>query len=92
MNPRPLGYEPSELPNCSTPRRRRKEYATSDAATNQVGRKVLVPRSFPGCKMERMDDNRQRPRRLGRTTSPDFWLIAGAVLLFLAVFIAVLID
>ena len=21
MNPRPLGYEPSELPNCSTPRR-----------------------------------------------------------------------
>jgi len=51
-----------------------------------------VPRSFPGCKMERMDDNRQRPRRLGRTTSPDFWLIAGAVLLFLAVFIVVLID
>ena len=23
MNPRPLGYEPSELPNCSTPRRMR---------------------------------------------------------------------
>jgi hypothetical protein len=21
LNPRPLGYEPSELPNCSTPRR-----------------------------------------------------------------------
>jgi hypothetical protein len=42
--------------------------------------------------MEGMDDNRQRPRRLGRTTSPDFWLIAGAALLFLAVFIVVLID
>ena len=25
LNPRPLGYEPNELPDCSTPRHRREE-------------------------------------------------------------------
>jgi hypothetical protein len=34
----------------------------------------------------------QRPRWFSRVTSADFWMIAGPVLLFLAVFIVVLID
>ena len=30
MNPRPLGYEPNELPDCSTPRHGRKRFIVSD--------------------------------------------------------------
>lgn len=40
----------------------------------------------------RVDDNGQRPRWFDRATSPDFWIIAGPILLFLGVFILVLID
>src|SRR5262249_43121693 len=29
LNPRPLGYEPNELPDCSTPRQGKTDYITS---------------------------------------------------------------
>jgi hypothetical protein len=39
-----------------------------------------------------MDDDRHSPRWFERVTSADFCLIAGPVLLFLAIFVLVLID
>jgi hypothetical protein len=39
-----------------------------------------------------MDDDRQGPTWRERVRSPDFWMLAGAILFFLAVFVAVLID
>ena len=36
MNPRPSGYEPDELPDCSTPRR------NSETTTYAVGAVVVV--------------------------------------------------
>ena len=33
LNPRPLGYEPNELPGCSTPRQRREPYRSGLAAS-----------------------------------------------------------
>ena len=37
MNLRPLGYEPSELPNCSTPRRLRQVTGLRTAGANRRG-------------------------------------------------------
>jgi hypothetical protein len=39
-----------------------------------------------------MQDDRQPQSWLDRATSPDFWMIAGPVLFFLAVFVLVLLD
>src|SRR6202035_2394888 len=33
LNPRPSGYEPDELPDCSTPRRRRAVYTAQNGPT-----------------------------------------------------------
>ena len=40
MNQRPSGYEPDELPDCSTPRRRSQRSAAADAI--QPGYAVIV--------------------------------------------------
>ena len=37
MNLRPLGYEPSELPNCSTPRCENQVYGSAGGCPNRVG-------------------------------------------------------
>ncbi len=39
-----------------------------------------------------MEDNVQRPRWGDRLRSPEFWMIAGPVLLFVVVFVVVLVD
>ena len=41
LNLRPLGYEPNELPGCSTPRQRREPYRSGLAAS----RRVIEPRT-----------------------------------------------
>ena len=48
LNLRPSGYEPDELPNCSTPRRTVKlEYAGNTAMTTKLHVTVDNP---PGCR------------------------------------------
>ena len=37
MNPRPLGYEPSELPSCSTPRRCPEGYRAQVSYSKSAG-------------------------------------------------------
>ncbi|MDQ1307773.1 MAG: hypothetical protein QG671_3607, partial [Actinomycetota bacterium] len=43
LNLRPLGYEPSELPNCSTPRRWNQPYAIGGPQS-----KTPAPDAVPG--------------------------------------------
>src|SRR5262245_54805532 len=46
LNPRPSGYEPDELPYCSTPRRRRKTVATDRAVRNRP----MAVQSMSSCR------------------------------------------
>src|SRR5438876_5724960 len=59
LNPRPSGYEPDELPDCSTPRR-----------TGQASRSPPGPNRVEACIATiRRSDGGQRPRR-GDRSSP----------------------
>jgi|SRR5690349_16224749 hypothetical protein len=53
LNPRPLGYEPNELPDCSTPRQRKTDYIR------------LSPRTdLDLLEAEPFQERRQRRRRV----------------------------
>ena len=43
LNPRPSGYEPDELPGCSTPRSKDRQYRGSSGQRKIFMRKLLVP-------------------------------------------------
>ena len=58
MNLRPLGYEPSELPSCSTPRRCTQGYGTTTDDPNQGDGEGEVP-EFDGS--------------AGAEDEPPFW-------------------
>ena len=44
MNLRPSGYEPDELPDCSTPRRVKLEYNTAAECSAKIGPKAYAAR------------------------------------------------
>src|SRR5215831_14720242 len=60
LNPRPLGYEPNELPDCSTPRQRKTDY-------------IRLPRraNLNLLKTESLQERRQRRRRIRRRRWQD---------------------
>ena len=40
LNLRPLGYEPNELPDCSTPRRGKEIYSTGPSLSRAMGETI----------------------------------------------------
>src|ERR1700722_16393661 len=48
LNPRPSGYEPDELPDCSTPRRRHRRYHRGPVSRQRAGRLRSRRRRHPG--------------------------------------------
>ena len=81
LNPRPSGYEPDELPDCSTPRRSGRSSGWVAARSRPVcsRRQVRADRLRPGHGSVRRQAWRQRSSEAAGSTAPleDVWSVGG---------------
>src|SRR5262249_49975363 len=85
LNPRPLGYEPNELPGCSTPRRlqegRIMVRVEGSVKSGSGGRaeQLTIPAILPGFLMVFMSDRRNRAGIKGRFRRASRQVVPGVL-------------
>src|SRR5215831_12327610 len=74
LNPRPLGYEPNELPDCSTPRHRKSNVSASVIWRASASERKLVHRLPPHLRRRRSGSSSTERHR---TSHPGRHLTLG---------------